>query len=532
MQQYRVLARKYRPTKLSELVGQDALERALGNAISAGRVHHAYLFTGIRGIGKTTTARIMARSLNCVTGPTIDPCGVCEHCTAIAGDNHMDVIEIDAASRTGVGDIREIIENSRYLPSSARYKIYIIDEVHMLSTNAFNALLKTLEEPPAHVKFVLATTEIRKIPVTIVSRCQRFDLRRISVEMMGEHLKNVCAKEDIEFDEKSISLIARTSEGSARDALSLLDQAISLSNGKLNESDVSAMLGLGDKSLGYELLNYIITSDSHHSLETINQLAEAGAEPAATLADLMQITVNVARCAAIGTAASNLFAEQEYKQIQQIMSLTGTAKLSELWQAMSKGYGDIKYSNLPVQSLQMLIIRLCHLASMPNLESILDKIGTAKPAAAPTMTAAPAMPKPAPVAISAHIAAEPIGALAAPASFEEIVALFDKNRMPIMASALRYDVALESFSDGFIALSATKDGANDIVTQLSQNLKKWTGKNWQVTLASKQSGTTIAAQNQQKKAELEKSAVMDPLVQTTLESFDGAAVKEIKLASA
>ena len=293
-QAYQVLARKYRPTDFSSLIGQEAMVRTLTNAIAAGRLAHAFVLTGVRGVGKTTTARIIARALNCIGpdgtgGPTAEPCGVCANCVAIAQDRHVDVMEMDAASRTGVDDIREIIDGVRYRPTSARFKIYIIDEVHMLSKNAFNALLKTLEEPPEHVKFLFATTEIRKVPVTVLSRCQRFDLRRIEVQRLADHFKGICAKEGAEISESALHLIARAADGSVRDGLSILDQAIAMAEGQVGEDLVRDMLGLADRSQGFDLLEKTLRGDTPGALNQLSAMYQDGADPAAVLNDLLEI---------------------------------------------------------------------------------------------------------------------------------------------------------------------------------------------------------------------------------------------------
>jgi len=375
---YQVLARKYRPTKLSELQGQELLATVLKKGIENGRLGHAFILTGIRGTGKTTTARIMARALNCTGpdgqgGPTPEPCGACPSCEAIANDRHMDVIEIDAASRTSVEDIREIIEAARYKAVSARYKIYIIDEVHMLSKSAFNALLKTLEEPPAHVKFIFATTEIHKVPQTILSRCLRFDLRRIEIETLKNHFANICSQENVTFDDDALFLIARAAEGSARDGLSLLDQAITRAtsgdaSAHLKTQDVQDMLGLMDFAPLYDLFEKIAQGEVKEAIPHLRQMIHQGAEAQALLKDIMSIVHNLTLLKANPDIdLLNVPFEEEKARLKSIAENLNLPALTRLWQALLKGYQELLVSPNPVQALEMVMIRLSYLASLPSL---------------------------------------------------------------------------------------------------------------------------------------------------------------------
>ena len=373
---YRVLARKYRPATFAGLIGQDAMVRTLTNAIRSDRLAQAFILTGVRGVGKTSTARIIARALNCVGpngqgGPTPDPCGVCEHCRAIAEDRHVDVLEMDAASRTGVDDIREIIDGVRYRPTSARYKIYIIDEVHMLSKHAFNALLKTLEEPPEHVKFVFATTEIRKVPVTVLSRCQRFDLRRIDMETLGKHFRDITEQEGARISEAALQLISRAADGSVRDGLSLLDQAISHTahgeGGEIDEAEIREMLGLADRSQSFQLLEAVLAGDVAPALKLLDQLYREGADPQAVLEDLLEITHWLTRIKVVPDAA-------DAAQVPEIERIRGKdlegrlsmATLARAWQMLLKGLAEVRQAPLPIQAAEMILVRMAYVADLPT----------------------------------------------------------------------------------------------------------------------------------------------------------------------
>jgi len=383
---YEVLARKHRPSKFSELVGQDVLVQTLSNAIKNNRIAHAFILTGIRGIGKTTTARLIAKSLNCIgkdaiARETTEPCCICKNCISIARSNHQDVIEIDAASRTGVEGIREIIENVNYAPVSSKYKIYIIDEVHMLSNSAFNALLKTLEEPPAHVKFIFATTEIRKVPITILSRCQRFDLRRLNTEEIIGNLQNILTKEGITAEEKALSLIANASEGSARDSLSLLDRAISHNeHGKtLSIDSIAKMLGIGEKNMVINLFEKILKGDIESVLETFNKFYENSIDISTLLQDLLDINhqITLAKTIKNYQKTSNLPEEQAIR-ILEIANNVSISSLTKIWQMLLKGINEINYSSNQKIAMEMLLIRVCHASTLPNINQITKHIDTTK----------------------------------------------------------------------------------------------------------------------------------------------------------
>lgn len=370
--EYRVLARKYRPQTFDDLMGQDALVRTLSNAFEQNRVHHAFVLTGVRGVGKTTTARIIAKGLNCLGadgqgGPTMRPCGVCDNCRAIAEDRHVDVLEMDAASHTGVDDIRELIENVRYRPVAGRYKVYIVDEVHMLSKNAFNALLKTLEEPPEHAKFIFATTEIRKVPITVLSRCQRFDLRRIDVALLVDLFERVCRSEGVEAEDEALRLIARAADGSARDGLSILDQAIALASGPVTVEGVRDMLGLVDRVRIYDLFEAVMGGRIGEGLSVLADLYDGGADPVVVIQDLMELTHGITRMKAAPQAAgANDLGEAERDRGRALAETLAVPALTRSWQMLAKGLGEVQTAPVPISAAEMVLIRIAHSADMPD----------------------------------------------------------------------------------------------------------------------------------------------------------------------
>ena len=374
---YQVLARKYRPQSFDDLIGQDVLVQTLTNSIKSERIAHAFVLTGIRGVGKTTTARIIAKALNCISPeadnkPTIKPCGVCEQCMSISDDRNQDILEMDAASHTGVNDIREIIENVKYKPISARFKVYIIDEVHMLSNSAFNALLKTLEEPPEHVKFIFATTEIRKIPITILSRCQRFDLKRVSVEDLMKHYENVTNKESYKINSEALKLIAKAASGSVRDGLSILDQAISLSEGTVTEEIVRQMLGTQDSENLYNLFKSIAGSNTEQSLKTIQDMYSKGSDPLLIAQDLLEVCYIITKVK-LSEQSLKTLSETEATLAQEISSTLEISNISQLWMMLTKGLSEIKNSSMPLEALEMMIIRVCYASGLPSIENLIKQ---------------------------------------------------------------------------------------------------------------------------------------------------------------
>jgi len=557
-QPYRVLARKYRPTSFTGLVGQDVLVRTLTNAIQSGRLAHAFVLTGVRGVGKTTTARIIARALNCIGadgkgGPTADPCGVCEHCVAIAEDRHIDVLEMDAASRTGVADIRELIDGVRYAPVSARNKVYIIDEVHMLSTQAFNALLKTLEEPPPHVVFVFATTEVRKIPITVLSRCQRFDLRRLDTETMLAHLGRIAELEGVAVAPAALSLIARAAEGSVRDGLSLLDQAIAQSGASVTDAAVGEMLGLADRGKVLDLLDVVMGGDAKEALAKFRDLAAVGADPLVVVQDLLELVHWLTRLKIVGPAADELaVAEAMRTHGTEMAKGLAMAVLARAWQMLLKGLNEVRQAPAPATAVEMLLVRLAFVADLPSPADLVRQWGEGGAGAqvAPSRQAPERVPpEPRGAAPSSASAAPPrfAGDAAidqraqrdsAPASatpptlalktFEDLVALVDAKREVRLVAVLIDKVHLVKFEDGFLELGLEAGVPPDFLGTLKGKLEAWTGRRWGVTVSSAQGAPTLRDQRARKSRAL-KDAVMDhPLVATTLAAFPGAEVRAVR----
>ncbi len=474
-QPYRVLARKYRPQTFAQLIGQDAMVQTLANAIRRERLAHAFLMTGVRGVGKTTTARLIAKALNCIGpdgqgGPTIDPCGVCEPCTAIAEGRHIDVIEMDAASHTGVDDVREIIEAVRYAAVSARYKIYIIDEVHMLSRNAFNALLKTLEEPPPHVKFLFATTEADKLPVTVLSRCQRFDLRRISAPMLAGHFAGICAAEAVEADAEGLAMIAAAAEGSVRDGLSILDQAIAHADlggeGRVTAAQVQEMLGLADKSVQRRLFAALLAGEGAQLLELVAQQFSLGVEPLALLRGAMELT-HRATVAQLGQSVGEAASAEERAAIEGWAKDLSAGQLHRLWQLLLKGFEEVRSAPDPLVSAQMALLRVMHAADMPDPGSLVKKLEEL--AARPAPAGAPAGSAP---------ASAPQDQGAPP--WEALVDAVDRAGELRVAQIMRDWVRVVSLAPGELRYSLMPGYAGDPSPEIRDGLLKATGERWSV----------------------------------------------------
>ncbi|MCQ0093898.1 DNA polymerase III subunit gamma/tau [Roseovarius sp. M141] len=558
---YRVLARKYRPETFADLVGQDAMVRTLKNAFKADRIAQAFIMTGIRGTGKTTTARIIAKGMNCIGrdgegGPTTEPCGVCEHCTAIMEGRHVDVLEMDAASRTGVGDIREIIDSVAYRAASARYKIYIIDEVHMLSTSAFNALLKTLEEPPAHVKFIFATTEIRKVPVTVLSRCQRFDLRRIEPEVMLKLTRRLADAEGAQITDDALALIVRASEGSARDATSLLDQAISHGAGETGADQVRAMLGLADRGRVLDLFDLILRGDAAGALTELGAQYSDGADPLAVLRDLAEIThwTSVVKITPEAADDPTIGPDERARGLQMAEALPMRV-LTRMWQMLLKALEEVAGAPNSMMAAEMAVIRLTHVADLPSPEDLLRKLqNTPVPSTPPTGSAAPSpsggatstpsnayAPPAAPQGSQPRasgdgagqtlaIASETEAALAHYPTFHHVVETIRANRDVKLLVEVETCVQLAAYQPGRIEFVPTDNAPRDLAQRLGAALQRWTGNRWAVTLVNEGGAQTIAGVRDAEDLALKDEACQHPLVQAVMDAFPGAEILEIRTA--
>lgn len=542
--EYRVLARKYRPQNFSELKGQDALVRTLSNAIESGRIAHAFMLTGVRGVGKTTTARIVARALNCETGPTVTPCGICEQCKAIAEDRHVDVLEMDAASRTGVDDIREIIDSVQYAPVSGRYKVFIIDEVHMLSKAAFNALLKTLEEPPEHVKFVFATTEIRKVPVTVLSRCQRFDLRRIDAGILDAYFKEILGKEKVEAEDGAVALIARAADGSARDGLSLLDQAISREPGNVTEEQVRHMLGLVDRSITLDLFEAMMKGDSPQAMTYLDSLYKAGADPIMVLQDLLELTHYLTKVkVSPEVAADKALPEAERVRGTALSKSLSIPVLTRTWQILLKGVGEVQQAFSPQQALEMVLIRLLFAADQPTPGDLVKQIkddmqnGTGPAAGgqnsgfgAPRGTAMQRSGTTGASAVSAHaVSADPQGGFQAQlSSFEDVVALFGQMREILLQAALENHVHLVKFAQGHLEVRVDDTAPRNLIGQVTKCLNDWTGQRWVISLSREEGQPTIGSRKRAAVDAVRAEVEASPVVAEILNNFEGAKIIEIR----
>ena len=538
---YRVLARKYRPDTFSELIGQDALVRTLGNALSLGRLAHAFVLTGVRGIGKTSTARLLAKGLNCIGADgngdaTLEPCGQCEPCKSIAAGRHVDVLEIDAASHTGVDDAREIIEGVGYRPVSARYKIYIIDEVHMMSKSAFNALLKTLEEPPDAVKFIFATTEIRKVPVTILSRCQRYDLRRVPAAMLAGHLGMICQRESIAADEDALAAIARAAEGSVRDALSLLDQAAAMTADKLTNDMVADMLGRPGRRESQTVLTAALAGDAPSALAAFNIAYSRGAEPEMLVTDLLDL-IHLASMQAAGGSDDALI-ESEREMIAGLAE-SGIARLGRAWQLLLKGHGELGQAPNPAAACEMLIIRLAHTAHMPTPGELMQKLPKTSPSSPPSASSAPAASAPvtsAPViGTAAHQPrqrqlkqAQSKQVLGMPSSLAEIVALAETNGEMLLAARIRNHVKLVSLKPGNLQIGLVGAAPDQLAGDIARYLSQWTGQRWLVSLSESGGSQTLAEEQRDADEKLRDTIASEPLVAQILDIFPGASIDEIK----
>ena len=549
---YQVLARKYRPETFADLVGQEAMVRTLKNAFEADRIAQAFVMTGIRGIGKTTTARIIAKGLNCIGpdgsgGPTTDPCGQCEHCVAIMEGRHVDVMEMDAASRTGVGDIREIIDSVHYRAASARYKIYIIDEVHMLSTSAFNALLKTLEEPPAHVKYIFATTEIRKVPVTVLSRCQRFDLRRIEPEMMIALLRKIATRENAEITDDALALITRAAEGSARDATSLLDQAISHGAGETTAEQVRAMLGLADRGRVLDLFDLVMKGDAAGALTELSAQYADGADPMAVLRDLAEITHWISVVKITPEAAEDpTISPDERQRGQGFANALGMRPLTRLWQMLLKALDEVAQAPNAMMAAEMAVIRMTHVSELPSPEDLVKRLQDTPPPPPPsgggmsaggaTRTQATGSPAPTHSSSSgphasyggAAVAIAADQALARYPTFEHVIELIRSNRDVKLLVEIEGCVRLAAYQPGRIEFTPTDNAPADLAQRLGSALQRWTGNRWGVTLVNGSDAQTIVETRDAAEMAIKAQAAEHPLVKAVLDAFPGAVIEEVR----
>ena len=523
-QPYRVLARKYRPQTFAELIGQEAMVQTLANAIRRDRLAHAFLMTGVRGVGKTSTARLIAKALNCVGpdgqgGPTIDPCGKCEPCVAIAEGRHIDVIEMDAASHTGVDDVREIIEAVRYAAVSARYKIYIIDEVHMLSRNAFNALLKTLEEPPGHVKFLFATTEVDKLPVTVLSRCQRFDLRRIPTPMLAGHFAAVCAREGVEAEEEALAMVAAAAEGSVRDGLSILDQAIAHADldgeGRVRAERVRDMLGLSDKSVQRKLLSAILDGKGTELLALVAQQFALGVEPIAMMRGLMDLSHRVA-VAQVGGKVVDAPSAEEHDAIEAWARALKPGQVHRLWQLLLKGYEEVKSAPDPLIASQMALLRIMHASDMPDPGALVRKMEELASRA----------PSPGRAGVGAGSGNDDAAAVAAPAAllprWEALVDEVEHMGELAAANTMRMQVRVVELLPGLLRYNQPPGFSEDIAALVRGALGKATGERWQVERVEGQGTPTLVEQAEARNAADSEAIRRSPLVEATLAAFPGA----------
>lgn len=570
---YRVLARKYRPSSFDDLIGQEAMVRTVSNGFETGRIPQAWILTGVRGVGKTTTARILARALNyekpdgSVKGPTIHMPDLGVHCQAIMESRHMDVLEMDAASHTGVDDVRQINDSVRYAPASARYKVYIIDEVHMLSTAAFNAFLKTLEEPPEHAKFVFATTEIRKVPVTVLSRCQRFDLRRVEADVLMKHLGNIAEKEGVEVEPEALGIIARAAEGSVRDSLSLFDQAIAHAAGVVKADAIRQMLGLADRTRVIDLFEHLARGDIASAFGEFRAQYDVGADPVVVLSDLAEFVNFVTRVKVVPATADNVaFGETERVRAREFAARLSMRVLSRMWQMLLKGITEVQTATRPAAAAEMVLVRIAYVADLPTPDEAIRMIdsngggsqmasGGAAPsrgASAPSMSAPsgtsaiPASPStsaspmrtPGSPRSGAEASARPQMAAPAPqadatpvfriASFAQLVALAGEKRDLLTKTALEADMRLVRFEDGRLEVALERSATRGLVNDLSRKLEIWTGRRWTVIVSNETGQPTLRSQNEQAKNEHARAAEADPRVQEVLARFPGAKVVEVR----
>jgi DNA polymerase-3 subunit gamma/tau len=515
---YRVLARKYRPQSFDQLIGQDAMVKTLANAIERGRIAHAFLLTGVRGVGKTSTARLIAKALNCIGPdgqgqPTIEPCGVCEPCRAIAEGRHIDVIEMDAASHTGVDNMREVIDAVRYASVSARYKIYIIDEVHMLSKGAFNALLKTLEEPPEHVKFLFATTEVNKVPVTVLSRTQRFDLRRIDPEKLVTHFAGVAKAEGVEVEPDALAMIARAAEGSARDGLSILDQAIAHGGGDVTAEQVRDMLGLADRGRIRDLLELVLQGDATAALKAMDEAHGLGMDPASVLRGLMEALHSATRAKA-GAQTEALLSAELRDFSEKLADRLSWGQIHRLWQMLLKALSDVNIAPDPQEAATMAILRLIHSAELPDPSVLLQRLdgGAAAPAAAQAPDFKPSGP-------SARL----------PADFPALVQALESSGKHQLAIQLHDQVGLVRYAPPELAVKPLRPLGSDWPRELAAILKGITGASWTVVIADEGAVPSLLEQEKMAEEQVRADVLQDPSVKAAMDAFPDAELESFSL---
>lgn len=542
---YRVLARKYRPQTFDDLIGQESMVRTLSNAFAAGRIPQAWILTGVRGVGKTTTARILARGLNYQTetgcgGPTVVMPMEGVHCRAIIESRHIDVLEMDAASHTSVDDVRQINDSVRYAPVSARYKVYIIDEVHMLSKSAFNAFLKTLEEPPPHAKFIFATTDIRSVPVTILSRCQRFDLRRVEAEPLIAHLQRICTAEAIGVDAEALSMIARASEGSVRDALSLLDQAIAYGGDHVEAESVQQMLGLADRGRIIDLFESVMSGDIAKALHELRAQYDQGADPATIISDLAAFTHFVTRLKVVPEAAQDGSVTTVERERGLTLSILSLRELSRCWQMLLKGHREVLEAARPMAAAEMLLIRLAYAADLQTPDDALKAFDSNPQSAA----GSPTLPRGGGGGASASAARLIVSqqqeavrttpqAQGAPVMridrFEDLVALATEKRDIMMKRALESEMRLVRFEDGKLEFAPVSDAPHNLASEIGRKLQEWTGRRWIIAVSSEKGSDTLREVADRETATVLADAKSDPLVQAVLAQFPGARVIDVRV---
>ena len=548
--QSHVLARKYRPQVFADLIGQEALVKTITNAIATNRLAHAYMLTGIRGVGKTSSARIIAKGLNCIGedgqgGMTPNPCGKCRHCLDIAADSHIDVIEIDAASNTGVDNVREIIEGAKYNPVSARFKIYIIDEVHMLSKQAFNALLKTLEEPPARIKFIFATTEIRKVPITILSRCQRFDLRRLDEGLLSDHLGKITASEGAKAEEEALHLIARAGDGSVRDSLSLLDQAITQFNGDIKTADIRDMLGLADRSGLFDLYEAIMAGQVADALNLLDNQYNQGADPLVITQDMMDLTHWLTRVKIMPELANDLTVpETERVRGKKMAETLSMASLTSVWQMLLKGILEVKGADNALKTLEMLVVRLAYAADLPSPAQMIEDIKknssvidvrpaptvlaghsvpvvqSSQPASSPQMPSPMGFQETAPV-VQASVPTVSIKSIA------DMAKLAREKREMLLAFNIENHVRPIEITDGKLVCSFTDSAPDKLSFDLTKFLTANTGINWTIETRLVGGAKTQSEVKEEKKNQQLAELKTHPVVGAVLSAFKGAKIEKL-----